>query len=346
MANKTYDQYMSESGKQSTLDQQRASGTYDQAKKSYEGGSVLGASSSPSGAATGGVDFSSVLGKAREMAQESIKPAVESYQSQIPTTQAIYGAERERLGGEKQSVIDRTAKLIDQITKEKGLAETRQTLTTSKELGRRGISGRSGLAEREITQALQPISTQFGGMLTQAGQSQEDQLRAISSALGMLVPQEQQSINAINSAIAQMQAGVLPTAMSGAGQMFGANMAGQQFASDRSFDDLQRQMMQAQIGQANRSNIGGGGAGGGGYIDFGAYEDESYTSQDPTTSTGQATPWLSNDPAAAQRAQMRQQRGSSSPQVQGASTGFLSGIGDWFKKSFGNPQSTSGYLKF
>lgn len=154
-----------------------------------------------------GSDANSYIQNAIKQMQDANKPIISSYQASIPETQKRYADERTRLEGEKVTVQDRYKSLIDQIKGNQAAAETRQTLTTNNELGKRGITSSSGLAQQEMTNALNPITQQYTGMLKDTGLSQEADLKDISSKITDTTNNETDALRAIQNAIAQLNSG-------------------------------------------------------------------------------------------------------------------------------------------
>lgn len=174
-----------------------------------------------------GSDANSYIQNAIKQMQDANKPIISSYQASIPETQKRYADERTRLEGEKVTVQDRYKSLIDQIKGNQATAETRQTLTTNNELGKRGITSSSGLAQQEMTNALNPITQQYTGMLKDTGLSQEADLKDISSKITDTTNNETDALRAIQNAIAQLNSGATTQGIS-----LGTNL----YNSDRTFD--------------------------------------------------------------------------------------------------------------
>lgn len=65
----------------------------------------------------------------------------------------------------KAPLQQRYSDLLASIKGNQQIAENRQTVTTQNELGRRGLTSSSGLAQQELTNALNPITQQYTGML-------------------------------------------------------------------------------------------------------------------------------------------------------------------------------------
>lgn len=145
------------------------------------------------------------------------EPIVKSYEESIPETQKKFSAQSD-------SIKSRYDNLIASIKGNQGVAETRQTTTTNNELGRRGITGSSGVAQQEMTNALNPITQQYTGFLKEANTAQGEETAAN-------VAGETDALRAIKNAIAQLQSGA-----NSQGVSLGTDM----FTSDRNFGESQR----------------------------------------------------------------------------------------------------------
>src|SRR3990167_9463241 len=78
--------------------------------------------------------------KMQEFYVNANQPAIQSLQASIPETSARFGAERTRLGGEKQALPQRYNSIMDEIKRREGIDVSAQERVTSREFGRRLIS--------------------------------------------------------------------------------------------------------------------------------------------------------------------------------------------------------------
>jgi len=158
--------------------------------------------------------------KNKQRYAESIAPSVKSYQETIPETQKRFSTERERLSGESARLEDRYRLLIDDIKRNQGVAETRQTRSTGAELARRGISQESGVYGQEMTQALNPITESYTSQIKGTGLEREDQIAKIRDIITQLAGGETDAVRAITQAIANLQSGAGAQAITGSMQEF------------------------------------------------------------------------------------------------------------------------------
>jgi len=136
--------------------------------KTYGGGS----SSSGGGVgSTSGLNATGLLDQAKQVNQFY----KEQNQPVIAATQAT-----------KAPLAQRYSDLLASIKGNQQVAENRQTLTTNTELGKRGITGSSGLAQQEITNAVNPITQQYTSMQKDTTNQQNADMAAIDAAIAKL----------------------------------------------------------------------------------------------------------------------------------------------------------------
>lgn len=180
------------------------------------------------GGGSSGGGAQSYIQDAINMMKKANEPLVASYKEQIPEIQTKFSKQRE-------SIKSRYDNLIASIKGNQTTAETRQTTTTNNELGRRGITMSSGVAQQEMTNALNPITQQYTGMVKEATQAQGDEQQASMDA-------ETEGIRAINNLIAQLEAGATQSGISTGLNLFGMD---QQAAESQRARDLQAKLAEA-----------------------------------------------------------------------------------------------------
>lgn len=183
--------------------------------------------------------------------QEANKPAVESLQASIPETQAKYAQTRSQLQASQAPLEQRYNQLLESIKGNQTTAENRQTLTTNNELGKRGISSSSGVAQQEMTNALNPITQQFTGLTQQTGLAREDSIKQLQDSIANLTPQEQSDLRATQNAIASLSSGAGQAGMSAGLNLYSTNLANQQAQqaaqAQQKQQDIANQLAQAQL---------------------------------------------------------------------------------------------------
>lgn len=127
------------------------------------------------------LDAADPIKQAQKLAQMAQDMQVEANKPAIATLQSQYNPDTGT-----GSLVDRYNTLIDSITASQQPAENAVTLATNNELGKRGITGDSGIAQNQIAQALLPVSTQFGQLKAQTGLNEQQDLGGIASSIAGL----------------------------------------------------------------------------------------------------------------------------------------------------------------
>jgi len=220
-------------------------------QKTGGSGKFTGIQSSGSSGGTGG-DMNSFFQQQNQLQQQAIQPAIQSLQASIPTIKTNYGNQISQKQNEIQPLQDRYKSLIDQI---KGVGQTsvnKQTVVTAGELGKRGIEGSSTLAGQEIANATLPIEQQTQSLVKDTGFAQEADLRDIANTIQNLGGQQTEKEQAIQQAIAQLQAGGGQTAIQNAmsllanAQNLEASKAASKYQAQQ--DAIQNALAQQELG--------------------------------------------------------------------------------------------------
>lgn len=195
----------------------------------------------------GGGSVSSIQ-DAIKMQQEAIRPAIESLTASLPEISNKYSEARTQVQNEIQPLQDRYNNLISSLKGNQTTAENRQTVTTSGELGKRGLLPSSTLYQQELTNALNPITEQYTGLIKDTGLQQESDLRALQNQITNLFTGETDATRAVRNAIAQMQSGAGQSGINTGLQLqqlqnqmdqFNQNMALQKAAQDLALQQYQ-----------------------------------------------------------------------------------------------------------
>ena len=180
----------------------------------------------------------------RGQQQEAIKPALQSYEASIPEISQKFGAEKTRLSGEKQPLIDRYQNLLADLTGRETKETGRGATALAREYGKRGVPLSSGAYEQNLNQQLGDISQFYGGQRKDVGLAQEADLRDLDNLISKQTGLEVESIRSVRNAIAQLQAGAGQQGLSDALSLYKTQQA-QQFESR--FDPLNKQLLEKQI---------------------------------------------------------------------------------------------------
>ena len=227
---------------------------YNQLNAQWQAGQ--GGGGTPSSVSSGGftsLNPQDTIQAAIKALQEANKPAVESLQASIPETQAKYATEKTRLTSSQPSLEARYQGLLDQI---KGNQETdvnAQTNITASEMGKRGLTGSSTLAQQEIQNAVSPLNTRYAGLSTQTGLAREDAIKALQDTITGLVPQETSDLGAIRQAIANLSSGAGTQGVSTGLNLYSANLGAKSAADTAKAEADQRAITNA-IAQAQLAN--------------------------------------------------------------------------------------------
>jgi hypothetical protein len=219
--------------------------------REYLGGSTQ-SSSQPATSSSGG-DFNSYLQQQQSAQQAALAPAIQSLQAGLPTIAKNYQTQIGQKQAEIQPLQDRYKSLLDQI---KGVGQTsvnKQTVVTANELGKRGIEGSSTLAGQEIASATLPIEQQTQSLVKDTCFAQEADIRDINNQVQNLGGQQTEKEQAVQQAIAQLQAGGGQQAVQNALALL--NNAQQMEASSAAAQSSQRQQdIENALAQAQLQN--------------------------------------------------------------------------------------------
>lgn len=213
----------------------------------------LGGSSSGGGSGFSSVNPQDTIRAAIDAMKEANKPAVESLQASIPEVQSKYAQTRQQLTASQAPLEQRYKDLLDSIKGNQTVAENRQTLTTNNELGKRGITGSSGIAQQEITNAVNPITQQYTGLQKETGLAREDSIRALQDQIANLTPQEQADQRTIQNMIASLSSGAGSQGLSAGLNLYSTNLSAQQAEQQRA-DQQRQQDIANQLAQAQLAN--------------------------------------------------------------------------------------------
>lgn len=244
---KTFDQFLAETGQQSKLDELRGKGGYDEAKAAYEAGRspYTTSTSAPSSSTS----FANTIQEAIRLNQQAAQPAIQSLQASIPEVQKKYETTRQQTEAKIEPLKQRYQSLLEDI-KGQGLAsEQAQTRVTSSELGKRGITGSSTLAQQEIQNAVEPIRSGVRTATKDIGLAQEEGISNLVNIIANLTGQETESVRAITNAIAGLQSGAAQTGI-GQGLQQSQFEASQRLAQEQAA--AAERQYQEQQAQANK----------------------------------------------------------------------------------------------
>jgi hypothetical protein len=197
-----------------------------------------------SGSSTSAPTSTNPIDQAQAINQFYIKqnqPAISSLQSSIPEVKSIYENQANYLKSQQAPLEKRYSDLIDSITKS-------TQLETGREFGKRGLSTESGLYDQTLNNRLNP-------QISQLGISREQDISSLLNQISGLSGQETTGLRDIQNAIAQLQAGNAPNAVSSAQQAINQAEQSRQFNVGA---ELQKQQAQSQDLSKNYTSLGEG----------------------------------------------------------------------------------------
>lgn len=184
---------------------------------------------------SGGGSFTDYVAQAQEMYKKAAEPAIASLQAQQPEIKS-------GIASKTQLLNERYNNLISDIKGGQQKAEQRQTVVTAGELGKRGIDPTSTIYGQELTSALQPITSEYTGLLKGAATEQ-------TAGQQQLAELEQTQLRNVADTIAQLQMGVGTNAVNTALQLYqqsqAAANAAQTAAEQKRQFDIQNALQQA-----------------------------------------------------------------------------------------------------
>ena len=117
------------------------------------------------------------------------------------------------LKGKEKPMKERYANLINMLKTNQGVAEKRQETATTSELGRRGISMDSGVAQNLLTEQVNPITESYTGQIKDLGLTGEEALMDLAYQIANLTGQRAQTIGDYASQIGEQQMSSLENAL-------------------------------------------------------------------------------------------------------------------------------------
>ena len=219
-----FTRYMKESGQQSTLDQLgRTGGGIERAAAQWGGPQQQTSQQGQTQMAQNPVDIAKQM---YSLANQFRQPAITTLQGQQPGITQAYQGLSTAAAGQKPTIEQRYQDTLQQIT-----ATTRGA--AAKEFTARGIPLSSGLVEQSVGQQLAP-------QIQQAATQRDVNLQGVDQLLAQIGMGEQGAQTGLAQAIAAIQAGASPEAITSAQNIYGQQQAAQQNA-------LQNQLAQQQL---------------------------------------------------------------------------------------------------
>ncbi len=153
------------------------------------------------------INMTDAIQKAIDITRKSIEPQIQSYQAQIPEIQKQYTQKEASLTSQKQTLGDRYKNLLASIKGQGAESVNKQTLVTANELGKRGITGDSTLAQQEIINSTEPVKQKYVNLEQQTATDQSEAERALNDTIAGLTTSRVADERSIQNAIAQLLSG-------------------------------------------------------------------------------------------------------------------------------------------
>jgi len=166
-----------------------------------------------------------VSGGGASAVTDPIALAKQAQQMQIQANQPAIAT----LNTQKSTLDTKYDDLLKSIDSSQGVALDKTTLATNNELGKRGITSDSGVAQQQQAAAALPVTTQFGQLKANTGLQRENDLTALAAK------------------IAELQAGNVPSSLNfatgvGSLQNQAQSIANSFILGERSADQQQQQI--------------------------------------------------------------------------------------------------------
>lgn len=185
-------------------------------------------------------------GGIQQQYMDAAKPAISSLQSSIPEIQNTYSTTRNQLQNSKQNLSERYKSILTDLSSRQTADVNSQTRVTSGELGKRGITGSSTLAQQEIQNAVQPINSQYATLSTNTGLAQNEALQGIDNSIANLANQETSSLRDVYNTIGQLQSSAGQGGIQAALQQYSQQEQARQAAAQLALQQSQMEQQKAQ----------------------------------------------------------------------------------------------------
>lgn len=156
-----------------------------------------------------GQNYSNISG----IFNQSYSPIEQALQKSRQATEASFGTQEKYLKAQQEPMKARYESLLGTLKGSQQTAEKRQSIATTSELGRRGISMDSGVAQQQLAEQLNPITESYAGESTRLGLQRESDLLNLASLIAQLPTQRASALSNLDLGIAQGRAGNIQNAL-------------------------------------------------------------------------------------------------------------------------------------
>lgn len=222
-------QYMAETGQQSTLDELERNFKFGEAEGQYNSQGWYGVSPEQRQQQQAQDAANAELARQKQLTDQ----AIGTLQSQQPKIGEIYNQKKTVLQSQIDPIKQRYDALISELKGNQQTSEEQQTLATSREMAKRGLSNESGMVQQERVNTLNPIRRSYAGLTQQTGLAQEADIKAINDMIALLSSDQLSSEMSLAGLISQAQMGGAGNALAASGQLFGNAQAQANLAEQR-----------------------------------------------------------------------------------------------------------------
>jgi hypothetical protein len=185
--------------------------------------------SSPSVSSFNPVDFAKQM---LDFQKQQNQPVIQSLQSQIPTTQALYAQKGSALSGQMDPLKQRYESALNALTAGSQVAVQTAQTSASREFGARGVPLSSSAYDQYLQGQVNPIASSYAGYYGNLRADEADAIKQLQDEIAQNPLLSKQAVDAINTQIAQLQAGNSGDAITQALQMYNLQNTASNNAAD------------------------------------------------------------------------------------------------------------------
>lgn len=163
-------------------------------------------------------NFGTNYGNVRNLYSQTANPA-NALRDAMAKAESAFNEQSNVLKQREQPMKDRYTNLINTLKGQQTVAEGRQSVATTNELGRRGISMDSGVAQQQLTDQLNPITQSYTGLIKDTGIQREMDLLSLAEQIAALTGQRSQVMGGLASQIGQSEENRLNSMLNLAAQL-------------------------------------------------------------------------------------------------------------------------------
>lgn len=252
---------MAQNMNQANIDQLgawRAQGNQGDLPVGWQASSSSGGSGSSGSSGSGGTNYVDIAKQIMELQKQANQPAVQTLQSSIPTTQQAFQQKGQQLTAQVDPLKQRYQGILDSLKQTQQVDVQSAQIASSREFGKRGVPLSSGAYDQYVNQQILPVNAAYGGKISETALTGEEALRSLQDQIANNPIEQQKSVDAINQAIASLQAGGNSEAIKSALSLYQQQQSDAQKAQEterqKKIDDLNAQVTNATLSQSSQTN--------------------------------------------------------------------------------------------